>query len=224
MKNLLKILLLFCALRTTAQSICVIRCDCKRTLAYGTSFFPLRSAVNQLPGDTVVNTNWVQLSGTSILSGGTSQNATVLNPSIGLNLYSVTVKTQSGKQFIALDTVIVNAPLPPTATISGNLSVLGTTDTLTCNAVDPNQGGGIIQYGWGKISGPGSQTTLGANTAICVVTGLQNGTYTYKCTVWNQAGLIGSASITFNVVAQKIISKIVIYYMDGTSVTVPVSQ
>lgn len=153
-------------------------------------------------------------------TGDTTKAISPIFGAAGTYNFSLTVTDNSGANSIANTSIIVNPQLilPPTCTITGTLNVTGTSDTLVVNAIDPNPGGSIKQYGWGKLAGPGSQTVIGANTSKAIITGLQNGTYTYKVTVWNAAGLTTGASITF-VVNQltKTISKIIVYYSDGST-------
>jgi len=157
-------------------------------------------------------------------TGDTTPKVNITVGAAGNYNYTLVVADDQGAQNSASTSVIVNpAPiLPPTVSIIGPSIVNGSTDTLIAIAVDPNSGGSIKQYGWGKLSGSGTQTIIGANTSKIIITGLQSGQYTFKVTVWNAAGLTGSASITFTVnQTTKTISKIIIYYSDGTIQTIP---
>lgn len=142
----------------------------------------------------------------------------------GVYNYSLTVTDNQGATNTGNTTITVNPAiiLPPIVTINYPASVSSTTDTLIVTAIDQNQGGTIKQYGWGKLSGAGTQVINGATTSKAIITGLQSGQYSFKVTVWNAAGLTGSAIATF-IVNQptKTITKIVITYSDGTSQTLP---
>jgi len=157
-------------------------------------------------------------------TGDTTPKVNITAGAAGVYNYTLTVTDDQGAKNTTSTSVIVNPAiiLPPSVSISGSNIVLGSIDTLIANAFDPNPGGSIKQYGWGKISGPGSQTIIGANTSKAIITGLQPGQYTFKVTVWNVDGLINSAAITFLVApSSRTITKIIIYYSDGTSITIP---
>lgn len=200
-----------------AQSLCV-QVDCKRTIQLPTDSIALNSKITT--SDTIKTIKW---------SGPTKVDS-LLPVARGLNvpgtyIYDL-VATTNKTTMTAYDTIIVlpaPTPLPPVVTIlPTQINVINnTSDTLVATATDPN-GVGITQYGWGKLSGAGTQVIVNANKSTCIVTGLKSGIYQFKVTVWNAAGLTAGAVVTFNVTQTiKTIKKITIEYSDGTIETKP---
>jgi uncharacterized delta-60 repeat protein len=65
-------------------------------------------------------------------------------------------------------------------------------------SADPE--GGPITYFWEKTAGPHGSALLYGNSASPVVTGLVNGTYSFRLTVTDRLGATGTASLTFTIV------------------------
>jgi hypothetical protein len=172
------------------------------------------------PDGTIIACTWQQILGIPVnISVGANNGATISGFNTPGNYsFQANVTDNSGTTSSAIANVIVlppKTPQPPVATIVGTTSVVGTADTLTVNIIDPS--GKIVQWGWGKISGNGTQTISGASTSRVIITGLQNGAYAFKVTVWSSSGLTGSAIINLNIL--RTITKVMIYYSDGTIIT-----
>lgn len=157
-------------------------------------------------------------------TGDTSKKINLMFGGVGVYNYSLIVTDNEGSSDTTTTSITVNPQiiLPPVCSITGPSIINGTIDTLIAIATDQNPNGSIKQYGWGKISGPGTQTIIGANTSKIIITGLQAGAYSFKCTIWNAAGLTVSSTINFIVnPITKTITKVITtyYYSDGTSIT-----
>lgn len=154
-------------------------------------------------------------------TGDTTKSIKLIFGAAGTYNYSLIVTDDEGATNTVSTSIIVNPIfiLQPIVSISGPSIVNGTSDTLVAIAIDPNSGGQIKQYGWGKLAGLGTQTIIGASTAKVIITGLQSGAYQFKVTVWNGAGLTSSAITSFTVNSStRTITKVVTYYSDGTIV------
>jgi hypothetical protein len=155
-------------------------------------------------------------------NGSTSSSISPVFGAAGTYNFSLTVTDNNGATNTTNTSIVVNPAiiLPPILSLSYSSIVNGTSDTLIVTAIDPNQGGTIKQYGWGKLSGSGTQSIVGASTPKAIITGLQGGTYQYKVTVWNGAGLTSSAIATFTVnQGNRYIIKVVTYFSDGSVIT-----
>jgi hypothetical protein len=69
----------------------------------------------------------------------------------------------------------------PTISISGTQSI--TVDHTSVSAVATWASGHTGTYAWSKISGPGSTTIGSPSSASTTVSGLQTGTYIFRCTI-----------------------------------------
>lgn len=197
---------------------------------------PPKAAIVVLPGNVItLPINTVTLSGfTSVdpdgsiakylwSTGDTTETISPIFGAAGTYNYSLIVTDNQNALDTAYITITVlpHINLPPVATVTGTPITSSSTDTLTVVATDPNPGGSIKQYGWGKLAGPGTQTILGSNTLQAIITGLQTGQYVFKVTCWGASGLTTGVTYSFTVNLSKTITKVVItyYYSDGTILT-----
>jgi parallel beta-helix repeat protein len=145
---------------------------------------------------SVTSYSWSKVSGPT---GGNIQTTNAASTSItgltsGTYIFRLTVTDNSGAQATDDVQVLVTAAPPvagnqlPTANAGSNLSITLPVNTVTLSGSGNDADGSITTFAWAKISGPvggNIQTPTGANT---VLTGLIEGTYTFRLTVTDNAG------------------------------------
>lgn len=116
----------------------------------------------------------------------------------GTYVFNLKAIDNNGLSSNATVSVIVNPAIivsqPPVVNIG--FSSASATITITASASSPS-GNTIVRYGWGKISGPGTQRLTNASSKSATISGLVQGTYQFKVTVWDNKGLVSSATIVF---------------------------
>jgi methionine-rich copper-binding protein CopC len=101
-------------------------------------------------------------------------------------------------------TVLAAAPLPnvpPTASAGADQTITLPVNAVTLNGSGVDTDGTIASYAWTKTAGPASFTIVNANAAQTSVTGLVQGTYTFKLIVTDNNGATASASVNITVLA-----------------------
>jgi uncharacterized delta-60 repeat protein len=116
----------------------------------------------------------------------------------GTYSFRLTVTDAQGAMGTAMLTFEVLNNLPPIAGAWLQKYYSPTSVLLAAwDSHDPE--GGLITYLWQKVAGPEGSTLLYWNSASPVVTGLVNGTYTYRLTVTDNQGATASKELTFTV-------------------------
>jgi uncharacterized delta-60 repeat protein len=116
----------------------------------------------------------------------------------GTYTYLLTVKDFHGAAATSALTFTVDINLPPIAGAWLQKYYSPTTVLLAAwDSHDPE--GGPISYFWEKTAGPDGSTLLYRNSASPVVTGLVDGTYTFRLTVTDERGATGMKELTFTV-------------------------
>jgi len=168
-----------------------------------------------LAGNTIsVGTGtWTQVGGPggAMITSPSANNTTVSNLATGSYTFRWLV-TNSGCAG-NFDDVLVNVGNAPSAAAAGPNQTCLTTTTVTMNATVPSNGTGV----WSQVSGPAPATITTAGANNTTITGLSNGSYTFRWTVSsgpscapttsdmivsvNQAASAGSNSTICNVTA-----------------------
>ncbi|MDX2046199.1 MAG: PQQ-dependent sugar dehydrogenase [Chitinophagaceae bacterium] len=128
------------------------------------------------------------------------------NPFWSANTCTNTVITGNSWQTTA---VTANMPPPACAAPSTNLAPTANAGTdktitlptstvsLTGSGTDPD--GSIIGYTWSKVSGPAGGTIASPNAASTNITALQQGTYVFRLTVFDNAGATATDDVQVTV-------------------------
>jgi len=139
---------------------------------------------------------WSKISGPS---GGNIQNANTASTNItgltsGTYIFRLTVTDNAGADATDDVQVIVTAAPPvagnqlPTANAGSNQSVTLPVNTVTLSGSGNDADGSITTFAWTKISGPAGGNLQAPSAASTVVSGLVEGTYTYRLTVTDNSG------------------------------------
>lgn len=148
---------------------------------------------------TITGYAWIKLAGSP--SGGTigspSSATTLISAMIaGTYQYQLTVTDNSGNTAKDTVRVIVNpAPIPnapPTANAGSDKAITLPTSTTSFAGSGADSDGFIVSYGWVKLSGPTGGTIDNPTSAATGISSLQEGTYQYQLTVYDDDGAFGS--------------------------------
>jgi hypothetical protein len=167
-----------------------------------TSQVTLTSSASDLDG-TIAGYSWTKISGPSsgTITTPSASSSTVTGLTAGTYVYRITVVDNSNGS--AFDEVQVIVNQPPTVSAGSNQTIQLPTNSvnLTSTASDPD--GTIASYLWTRTSGTGSTITSPSSSAT-TVTGLTQGTYTYRVTVTDNRGATIFSEITITVNAANI--------------------
>ena len=153
------------------------------------------------PDGTIANHKWEKVKGpAATLSGVNSATLSLADLVEGSYILKVTVTDNKGA--VATDEValIVN-PAPnqaPTVNAGADKTITLPTNTMTFTAEASDPDGNIAGYLWEKVNGPAA-TLSGVNTATLSLSGLLEGTYTFKVTVTDNRGASASDEVQLKV-------------------------
>jgi predicted esterase len=88
---------------------------------------------------------------------------------------------------------------PPAANAGVDQTLTLPTNSVTLNGSGTDADGTIASYSWSKISGPSGSSFTSASTASTNVTGLVQGTYTFRLTVTDNGGASASDDVVVTV-------------------------
>jgi len=97
--------------------------------------------------------------------------------------------------------VIVNpaANIPPVASAGANQTITLPTNTVSLAGSGTDADGTVVAYVWAKISGPSSYSISNSSAPGTTVTGLVQGSYSFKLTVTDNDGATASAVVQVTV-------------------------
>jgi hypothetical protein len=204
------------------QNICV-SVDCKDTVRYPT-VITLNGSVTS--SDGVKSTVWSIKLGSGAINNVNIDSTFATASTDGLYIYQLIGTSNKGSAGVAFDSVIYFANKPPQA-VTGP-----TVNTATNTAVLSGSGsfdveGLPLTYLWSELSGPNVATINTPTMSNPIVSGLINGTYTFRLTVTDRGGLTNTATqsvvVTIPVTVIKTVTTVTTYYSDGTVTTVTTS-
>jgi hypothetical protein len=154
---------------------------------------------------TIVSYAWAQLTGPATASFGTPGQAqsTATGLVEGTYRFEVTVTDALGKTAKATMQVTVK-PAPvvpglPSADAGGDQTITLPTNNVTLNGSGTETNGTIVSYKWEKTGGPSAGVISLPGQALTTVTGLVQGTYTFRLTVTDNSGVTATDVITVTV-------------------------
>ncbi len=167
----------------------------------------LDGAASTDPDGTIVQYNWVQLSGAPVIliSDQLTPTASFTSPATpGTLTFELTVTDDSG--LTATDQVVIEITQPVTITLtaSPNPATRGATVTLDAtSSIDPD--GTIVSYVWTQSAGPvvvlaGSNTALASFTAPVLAS---DTVFTFDITITDSAGLTVTGNISVTVLGNQ---------------------
>jgi ribosomal protein L14 len=151
---------------------------------------------------TITGYAWARVSGPTTFTLGTLNAATTALTGLvqGTYTFKLTVTDNGGATASDTVKVTVNAAAnqPPTANAGNNITITlpANSTSLVGSGTDPD--GTITGYAWARVSGPTTFTLGTPNAATTSLTGLVQGTYTFRLTVTDNSG--ATASDTMNVI------------------------
>lgn len=156
------------------------------------------------PDGTVISYLWEKVNGPSAtLLNITNPVLTIQDLVAGVYDFRLTVTDDKGATASDLVKVTVNAiPInqPPIANAGADKSVALPTNILTLTGSGSDIDGTVVKYTWTKVSGP-SVTLANANTPSLSLSGLVEGTYTFRLEVEDDKGAVSSDDVIVNVLA-----------------------
>jgi parallel beta-helix repeat protein len=162
---------------------------------------------------SVTSYAWSKVSGPS---GGNIQTNNAASTNItglseGIYIYRLTVTDNAGAQATDDVQVIVTIAPPvagnqaPTANAGSNQSITLPENNITLSGSGNDTDGSITAFAWTKIAGPAGGNIQSPTAANTVLTGLTEGTYTFRLTVTDNAGATATDDVQVIVNAAPIV-------------------
>jgi hypothetical protein len=142
---------------------------------------------------------WTRVSGPTVPSFGSAGSAstTVSGLVQGTYWFELTVTDAVGVSASATVEVTVNPPVAgaPSANAGSNQTITLPTNSVTLSGSGSETNGTIVSYTWTQVNGPSAATFGSAGSASTTVSGLDQGTYTFKLTVTDALGVTANATV-----------------------------
>jgi parallel beta-helix repeat protein len=175
------------------------------TLTTAVTVATLNGSQSNDPDGTIVSYQWAQLAGgpnTATITNPNLARASISGLAAGTYTFRLTVRDDDGGA--AADIVIVKvseAPnTAPIANAGANIAITLPVNTTTLNGTASTDADGTIaSYQWAQASGPNTATIANANQATTGVSGLVQGTYTFRLTIRDNRGATATATVTVTV-------------------------
>jgi hypothetical protein len=156
---------------------------------------------------TIASYAWTKVSGPAgeTISSPSTASSAVNNLSEGVYTFRLTVTDNAGA--LASDDVLVtvNATTPsnqpPTVSAGADQTITLPTSSVNLTGSATDADGTIASYAWSKISG-GSATITSPSNASTTITGLVQGSYTFRLTATDNKGATASDDVLITVNAQ----------------------
>lgn len=152
---------------------------------------------------TITDYLWTKISGpaTYTIVSPTSAITTINNLVEGSYIFRLTVTDDDADSDSDDVTVVVNpAPnVPPTANAGASKNITLPTNSVSMVGSGNDTDGTIVAYAWTKISGPATFTITSPSSASTTITGLVQGTYTFRLTVTDDDGATGTDDVLVTV-------------------------
>lgn len=154
---------------------------------------------------TISSYRWSQVSGpnTATITNGSSANATFSNLVQGTYSFRLTVTDNAGGTAAATVSVTVNAApvdnVAPVANAGSNRNITLPTNSTTISGSGTDADGTVTSFQWRQINGPNTANIASASTAASTVSGLVQGTYTFRLTVTDNDGATHSDDMNVTV-------------------------
>lgn len=154
------------------------------------------------PDGTITTYAWANLSGPSAptMTGATTSTLNVSNLIAGTYVFRIIVIDNDGGSAFDQVNVIVQTStnISPIANAGSDITIFLPTSTVTLNGTGSDADGTITSYSWTQIAGAAS-TLSGASTQTLSVSGLTNGTYSFRLTVTDNQGATGISDVNVTV-------------------------
>ncbi|MGK2860349.1 MAG: PKD domain-containing protein, partial [Chitinophagaceae bacterium] len=163
---------------------------------------------------TIAGYAWTRVSGPTTFTLGTPNAATTTLTNLveGTYVFRLTVTDNDGATDTDNKTVTVNAAQvinqPPLANAGNNVVLTLPTNSTTLAGTGTDADGTIAGYAWTMVSGPTIFTIGNANAATTTLTGLVQGTYTFRLTVTDNDGATDTDNKTVTVNAAPVVNQV----------------
>ena len=177
-----------------------------QTITLPTSSLSLIGTATAATGQTISSSVWTEFSGPAgaKIASAFSMSTTVSSLVAGTYDFRFAI-TQGNGQTMSSDAVITVNPAaaaaPPTVNPGGNQTITLPTSSLTLSgSATAASGKTITAYAWSQVSGPNTAAGSSPSSASTGVTGLIQGTYTFRLTVTqsDKQTASGTLAVTVN--------------------------
>src|SRR6185437_12678355 len=142
---------------------------------------------------------WTRVSGPTVPTFGSAGSAstTVSGLAAGTYWFELTVTDAVGVSASATVEITVNPPVAgaPVANAGSNQTITLPINSATLSGSGSETNGTIVSYSWTQVNGPSAATFGSAGSTSTTVSGLDQGTYTFKLTVTDALGVTASATV-----------------------------
>ena len=174
-----------------------------QTITLPTNNVTLNGTASSDPDGTIASYAWIKLSGPSCSIANANAATTSVSALLqGTYLFQLTVTDNNGASDMDTVSITVNAAppppnVPPIANAGADQTITLPTDFVAVSgAASSDADGTISAYLWTKISGPSSYTIATANSVGTSITGLVQGTYSFRLLVTDNNGGTDADTIT----------------------------
>lgn len=175
---------------TGANQLPIVDAGVNQTIQLPTSQAVI-TAVASDPDGTIVSYQWQQIAGNAAtIVSPTSASTQITGLTESISVFRVTVTDNSGAQASDIVQITVQGVgnIPPVANAGGDINISLPTNFTTLNGSGSTDSDGVIVgYQWQQISG-GTANIITPNSASTQVTGLTEGSYTFRLTVTDNDG------------------------------------
>ena len=187
-----------------ANQLPTVNLGTNRTITLPTNSISITGTAADADG-SISSFRWSQVSGpnTATIANGTTATATFSNLVQGTYSFRLTVTDNAGGTAAATVSVTVNpAPVDnvaPVANAGANRNITLPTNSTSLSGSGTDSDGTVTGFRWRQINGPNTANIVSATTAGTSVTGLIQGTYTFRLTVADNDGATHSDDMNVTV-------------------------
>jgi cytochrome b involved in lipid metabolism len=172
-----------------------------QTITLPTSSVTLTGSGTDSDG-SIASYAWTKVSGgAATITSPSAASTSVTGLVAGSYTFQLSVTDNSGASDTATVVVTVNAAAvntPPTANAGTPQTITLPTSSVTLTGSGTDSDGSIASYAWTKVSG-GAATITSPSAASTSVTGLVQGSYSFKLTVTDNSGATANATVAVTV-------------------------